>query len=428
VVPFEAVPQEPAEIPPDIHQAQMDFIRTYVGYADVLEVAQSMHEAVAVQIIASVLNKNGIHIPHGPLSYPLDLWIVLLSRSGAGRNTLITLADRLIEGANLGDLVRNTRWGSAPALYQQMAENPTALFVWGELSEKLKLLNDARFGGVKQWLTDRYDNFRVPECVGYRETQKSQNTPPITFATAPRMNILATSSAHWFFNNLTQEDSAGGFVPRWLIVCPDDPGKIIPTPLQPNWKMLERLIWQLIRIAEIKGEADLTDILPLYEEWYVETIRRFDSQPNAELANAYFNRHRVHILKLAVIYEVSRSLSLRPSEASWKRAARAAKRLEETIFSLLGTGMNKEGFAIRQMEDRIKKAGPDGLPLSELTRAFQHDNKPIRVQRLQTLLGGETVLAFQRQTAGRTAIILVHHNAVHDYLLRHPDDKQRFDI
>jgi hypothetical protein len=192
--------------------------------------------------------------------------------------------------------------------------------------------------------------------------------------------------------------------------------------------MLERLIWQLIRIAEIKGDADLTDILPLYEQWYGEAKRRFDNQPDAELANAYFNRHRVHILKLAVIYEVSRSLSLRPSEASWKRAARAAKRLEDTIFSLLGTGMNKEGFAIRQMEDRIKKAGADGLPLSELTRAFQHDNKSIRVQRLQTLLGGETVLAFQRQTAGRTAIILVHHNAIDDYLLRHPDDKQRSDM
>jgi len=71
-----------------------------------------------------------------------------------------------------------------------------------------------------------------------------------------------------------------------------------------------------------------------------------------------------------VIYEVSRSLSLRPTEASWIRAERAAKRLEETIFSLLGTGMNKEGFALSKMEERIKLAGPDGLPLSELTKAF----------------------------------------------------------
>jgi hypothetical protein len=91
--------------------------------------------------------------------------------------------------------------------------------------------------------------------------------------------------------------------------------------------MLGRLIWQLRGISEIRGEADLAEIFPAYENWYREAKHRFDSQPNAELANAYFNRHRVHVLKLAVIYEVSRSLSLRLSEASWKRAARAAKRL-----------------------------------------------------------------------------------------------------
>src|SRR5207249_3453557 len=105
--PVEAVPQEPAAILPEILQEQRDFIRTYVGYADVLEVPQMMHEAVAVQIIASVLNRNGVRILHGALSYPLDLWIVLLSRSGAGRNTLVTLADPLLEGAKLGNLVRN---------------------------------------------------------------------------------------------------------------------------------------------------------------------------------------------------------------------------------------------------------------------------------------------------------------------------------
>lgn len=37
VFPAEAVPQEPTEIPTDILREQRDFIRTYVGYADVLE-------------------------------------------------------------------------------------------------------------------------------------------------------------------------------------------------------------------------------------------------------------------------------------------------------------------------------------------------------------------------------------------------------
>ena len=139
-IPAEAVP---VEIRPEILQEQTDFIRTYVGYADVLEVPQIMHEAVAVQIIASVLNRNGVRIPHGANCYSMDIWTVLLSGSGAGRSTLVTLADPLLKGANLDGLVRNMQWGSGPALQQQMASSPCGLFVWGELSEKLQLLNDS---------------------------------------------------------------------------------------------------------------------------------------------------------------------------------------------------------------------------------------------------------------------------------------------
>ena len=383
-IPAEAVP---VEIRPEILQEQTDFIRTYVCYADVLEVPQIMHEAVAVQIIASVLNRNGVRIPHGANCYSMDIWTVLLSGSGAGRSTLVTLADPLLKGANLDGLVRNMQWGSGPALRQQMASSP---------------------------------------CGLYRQTQKrSQDTPSIIFNTAPRINILATSSEEWFFNNFAQGDSAGGFVPRWLLVRTPDPGRNIPTPARPSERLLNRLIARLDQISHIEGSADLTGILPRYEHWYGQAKQRFASQPDPSLASAYFNRHRVHVLKLAVIYEVSRSLSLRPTEASWIRAERAAKRLEDTIFSLLGTGMNREGFALTKMEERVRHAGPDGLPLSELTKAFQHDHKSMREQRLQTLIGGEALLAFHRQTPGRTAIILVHHTAVDEYKLRHPGDRRQ---
>jgi hypothetical protein len=44
-----------------------------------------------------------------------------------------------------------------------MVENPRGLFVWGEMSEKLKELSDTRYGNAKVWLTDRYDETRAPE-------------------------------------------------------------------------------------------------------------------------------------------------------------------------------------------------------------------------------------------------------------------------
>ncbi len=73
------------------------------------------------------------------------------------------------------------------------------------------MLSEPQFATAKEWLTDRYDNFKIPPPFRYRSTGKEGNTPPIKFEKGPPTNILATSSDEWFFRNLAEADSAGGF-------------------------------------------------------------------------------------------------------------------------------------------------------------------------------------------------------------------------
>ncbi len=404
---------------------RLDFIHEYVRYADVLEAPPIMHEAVAEQLIAATLNRSGVKIQLGGLMSPLDLWQALLSGSGLGRTTLVGIADPIIEMAGLNDIVLNARWGSPQALYQQMADRPSGLFIWGELSERLKLLNEPRFGGAKQWITDLYDNWKVPESITYRQTRKkSRDTPPIRFESAPRINILATSSEEWFFNNLVEGDSAGGFVPRWMLIRVKDSRRVVPIPKESDPARVKPLAEHLQCVSQLKGYVDLSEVLNLYEKWYRDAKQRFESQPNQALARAYFSRHRGHILKLATIYEVSSSLSLRVSPPSWGRAVGSAKQAEETIFSLLGTGMSREGFAVSKMEEAIRLAGANGLPLHKFTRAFQHDVPRERIQRLRTLLDGEILHAYVGNTTGRPRRTLVHSDFVSNYPANHPDHRR----
>jgi len=402
-----------------------DFISTYAQYADVLEAPKSMHEAVGIQLLATVLNMNDVSIPLGSLSSPLDLWVVLLSGSGLGRSTLVGLARPILKEAELEGIEQASLWGSPQALYQQLAGSPNGLFIWGELSERLKLLNEPRFGSAKQWITDRYDNSKTPDPITYRETGKQgRDTPPIRFPRVPRINILATSSEEWFFNSLLQEDSAGGFVPRWVIMRPTDSGRDVPVPKELDPDLVEPLADHLKKASELTGKADLSGILGEYKKWYLETKCRFQSQPNPSLAMAYFNRHRAHILKLAVIYEVSSSLSLCVSKSSWARAVQAAKELENTIFVLLPTGMSGSGYALNQMVERVRETGADGLSLSTFTRAFQHQNAKERKDRLTTLVEGETVHVYNRSTTGRSAKILVHSDFLQEYRAGHPKESR----
>jgi hypothetical protein len=402
---------------------RIDFIETYGRYADVLETPRETHEWVARQIVASVLNQNGVTIPHGALKYSLDLWTLLLSGSGFGRSTLIGMSRPILDGAGVIEIERNSHWGSQQALYQEAADHPTGLWTWGEMSEKLRLLNQSQFSGAKEWITDRYDNFRTPDAVTYRRAGKVSDTPTISYSQAPRINILATSSEDWFFQNLAREDSTGGFIPRWILIPIKDAGKIIPTPLKTDSLLADQLGKRLRQIAALKGEANISGILDDYEPWYRATRQRFEAQPSLDLAMAYFNRHRVHVLKLAVIYEASFGNSLKVSKSSWNRAVETCSQLEQSIFSLLSTGMSATGHTLERMTEKVVHAGVEGLSRSDFTRAFQDMHQAMREDLLATLVESRKIIGFLRQTPGRPVTTLVHESVVDDYKKTHPKDR-----
>lgn len=135
--------------------AVTDFITKYVKYADVLEAPAAAHEAVALVLLAAVLNPN-VYIQYGALRLSIDLWVALLSPSGFGRNTLIDLSRPVIKAAGLDGVILNNIWGSKQALYQNIAEKPSGLWVWPELSVVFKMLSDGRYGGVNPVLLERH--------------------------------------------------------------------------------------------------------------------------------------------------------------------------------------------------------------------------------------------------------------------------------
>ena len=286
-----------------------DLITNYVNYADIFEAPPEAHEAVMQTLIAAVANPN-VHIQNGGQKLSLDLWTLLLSPSGMGRNTLVSMMRELLRRANITDLLKNNSWGSVQGLFQDLAENPNAFFVWEELAANLKMLADARFGNAKEWLTDRYDNFETPSAITYRRSGRGNDTPTIEFRGAPRICILATSSHEWFTEALEERDSLGGFIPRWFIVNLPKSERCIPTPSEPDSSFVGPLVESLNRVKGLKGVIDVAPIRADYEKWYRETQERFDNQEQHRLATAFFARHRVHFLKLASIYGISETGTL----------------------------------------------------------------------------------------------------------------------
>ena len=401
-------------------QEEVDLITNYSKYADIFEAPTQAHDAVIRAVIAAVVNPN-VFIQNGGQKLSLDVWTLLLSPSGLGRNTLVSMMRRLLRKADIGGLLRNNSWGSAQGLYQDLAEEPNAFFVWEELAANLKILSQARFANAKEWLTDRYDNFEIPSAITYRRAGKSNDTPPIEFKQGPRICTLATSSHEWFTGALSEADSLGGFIPRWLIVDLPKNDRCIPTPEKPDESMVDSMVEVLRRARKLQGEVNMRRIQADYEVWYREAKERFDGQEQHQLATAFWNRHRVHLLKLAAIYEISQSVSLEVSSGALERAITAARDAENTIFHLLSSGFSKEGAAVEKMYDLILRAGEHGLPKSTVTRTFGSTPEFVREPRLRTLIDGERVCKFVRTTSGRPAEDLVADKFVDQYVALHPD-------
>ncbi len=384
-----------------------DFISDYADWADVFEAPRKAHEWVACQLVASALNGK-VFIPWGGATYSLDLWVLLLSGSGQGRSTLTGVAHEVVEEADLDKLIHKAAWGSRQAFFQQMAESPEGMYDWPELSIVQQTLNDPKFGGTKEWITDRYDNPRIPPPLRYRSTGRSNDTPPIVFDKAPRINILATSSTDWFINGLEQADTTGGFIPRFLLVSLGRQERLLPKPLPLDKTALPALGKRLEEISKIKGNADLSAVEPMYDDWYRSAYARFTKQSNPSLSLPFFNRLRGMVLKLAVIFEVSASGSLQVSSASMQRAIEAALDVERTIFEILPTGMSHEGSELEKMAEYIRSGGPDGKSQSQITYAFKYWKRRDREDRLNTLVESGTVECFVKKTTGRPAQIYVH--------------------
>jgi hypothetical protein len=411
------------ESPVKSDSTEHDFIEGYVKYADVLEAPSAAHEAIAIALLSAVLNR-AVRIEHGAITTPLDLWIALLSHSGMGRNTLVELARPVLKAAELESIILHSTWGSKQAFYQNVAENPAGMWIWPELSVVFKTLSDARFGGVKEWITDRYDAWGIPPTIGYRDTGKKSDTPPIVFKEATRHTILGTSSYEWFTSNLVREDTTGGFVPRWLLWDLRGPKKLISKPEKPKLQLVPSLAEALKNASGLKGIADLSQVEDQYDDWYCEAHRRFSEVPNISMAMPFYNRLRAIVLKLAVIFEAATSGGLQVSEEAMRRATEFAVQVETTIFDLVKTGITHEGSEINRMLTSVREHGVTGATQSELTKAFFSIPAHERQARLQTLVDSGDVALFRRNnTGGRSGLIYVFKDFIDEHQQDYPDDK-----
>lgn len=409
-----------------------DFVSNYASWANVIEFPHEVHEAIAIQLIASVLNRRGVTVNRGAFKYTMDLWLAILAPASGGENTSMYPARKVLDLAGIPDLIGSETWGSPEKLFEILSGTPppvavvdfknidlnkiptgdpirSRFYAWTELSAVLQQFSSPAFAEAKSWFTDLYDSEQPPSDRTYRTAGKN-----ITFAHAPRTNILGFSAPSWFFKTLKNDtnNAAGGFIPRWTIVdaCGGD-WKDIPEPLPLDPSVAVRLgevIKRLARLPEgtkarffdgFSQPGEVPHSTCPYNVWYHATKERF-RRAHPELGLTFFGRHRGHIIKLAVVYEAAMSGTVDVSREAWDRAEAKARELEDTLFELFRTSFTDFGYHYDRGVKAIQLSKHEGMPKGDFSRIFQ--DRKLREDIIRQLYAtGDAVLVVRPKPAGK---------------------------
>jgi hypothetical protein len=401
-----------------------DFIRDYIRYADRYETPTVVHEAIAMSVIAMAANGK-VFIDTGEIQIPLDLWVYIISASGTGKNTTTSPAHTIIQGAGLNRLLHNESFGSASQVEQYFAEHPQGWLVNTEMGQFLAKFSQNQFQGALEWITNLYDEIRVPANKNYRKRATvEEQTPAIIFKTAPRVCLLGMSSRSWFLRYTDRSKATGGFLPRWIpvIADADDTERIVPRVRKADPSLIPPLVERLKLISRLEGAMDISDVTTLYDTWYIETSKRFKALPDQELVQPFWHRHRSHLWKIAAVYELATTGQMKLTEEAMRRAIQTCRVLEKNIQELTASNFSEDSLKLEKIVEHVYKAGIKGLTRRDVFEHMNETRRDVAENRIVMLLQRERIFAFKKPTKGRPAKLLIHADFISEYLNAKPED------
>jgi hypothetical protein len=176
--------------------------------------------SAAIAICAGVCGRS-----YNISDYGLNQYIILLAKTGTGKEGAATGIDNLIAAVRqtvptIDNFMGPSAFASGQALIKELNERPCFLSILGEFGLTLQQLCDPRANSaevmLKKVLLDLYSKSgwrRILRPNVYSDKEK--NTAPVQ---APNVTILGEATPESFFLKLDSQHIAEGLIPRFTVV------------------------------------------------------------------------------------------------------------------------------------------------------------------------------------------------------------------
>src|SRR3990167_5799800 len=197
----------------------MNFVEAYVQYAEQFtDSPPILHHRVALSVLSTVINRN-VWLSQGHKKIYPNLWMLIIAPSSFYRKSYtLSIGEDLVREIDTSLVL--PREFSHEKLIESLQEQPHGMLIFYEFKTFMGLMERDYMSGTKSLITELYD---CPLLYD-RKTIKGGTTS----IREPFLNILAASTMDWFVSSIKDDDMAGGFLPRFLIVTAPKKDKILP--------------------------------------------------------------------------------------------------------------------------------------------------------------------------------------------------------
>jgi energy-coupling factor transporter ATP-binding protein EcfA2 len=351
----------------------------------------------ALSLVGAAL-KNSVYFQIGTYTLYPNMFIVLVGPPGVGKGASMNILEQMITDTKpnqvvntLSDRITAERiierisdgWSTAPQLKNMqlvLGKNDHNCLLF---SSEIRVLL-----GASDWMLEFLEEAWSKTTYEYQTKNKGN------VAIDNMCCSLLAASVPDFLRNVNREAHmviTGGFSSRCLFIYAENPSKDLPfpEPLKKNLKskaLYDNLILDLQEIGTLRGEFVIDTGARLRFEAFLRLNRAASSKDDSEAVANFRARIKAHILKLAMIFSVSRDNSLHISDMDMVNAIAEVQKILVSLSKLFrGAGEGMDAAVTARVQDFIEKYGR--VSKKEIFKALhRHLNSPETLDRILYVL------------------------------------------
>ena len=275
----------------------MSWISDYTEWAETCtDAPRIFHRWTGLSAVSSAVGRDR-YLRLGNHKLHTNLWLILVAPSSAYRkSTCLSLAKSMV-AKGFKNRVLPDDW-SVEAFISILERNPVGTLYNQEFYTFTAMLNRSYMESAKPLLTELYD---VPSEL-VRHLQSGTKT-----VDRPCVGILSATTVDWMLSRMKEEDFAGGFIPRFVLIPAFHKQRTMSLPEAADADVYRDLVRRLKELAPSKpGEMTLTDeARAFYHEWYKQTEDKYlNTVGNQTILSGYYHRLMTSCLKVAMLVAV----------------------------------------------------------------------------------------------------------------------------